>query len=160
MNPGTSKGEPKSCPLYARCECPLCPLSTDSNQVWYSEDEVCKNPQFKVITNSMKKLKRKGGQGYFTLEMLNKDFIVRKGIEGIDPDIPDTVKDPLREYQRREKAWLRKHPAISEKRRNEMRALGLKSIKLIQKPLSHPSISEVVDSKGVIGSSGSDALKN
>ncbi len=81
--------------------------------------------------------------------MLNKDFIVRKGIEGIDPDTPDTVKDPLREYQRRERAWLMRHPAISEKRKNEMRALGLKSIKFIQKPLSHPSISEMIDTRGL-----------
>ena len=119
-------------------------------QAWYSEDETCKNPQFEAITNSMRKLKKKAAQGYFALEMLNRDFIVRKGTEGIDPDLPDTIKDPLKEYQRREKAWLGKHPEISRERREAMRSLGLKSIQSIQKPISHPSISELVDSKGVI----------
>ena len=141
---------PESCPLYEKCECPLCPLSSNPMQAWYSEDEICKNPQFETITNSMKKLKKKAAQGYFTLEMLNRDFIVRWGTEGIDPDLPDTIKDPWKEYQRREKAWLGKHPEISRERREAMRALGLKSIQSIQKPLSHPSISESVDSKGVI----------
>ena len=143
---------PEPCPLYERCECPLCPLSGNTMQVWYSEDEICKNPQFEAITNSMKKLKRKAAQGYFTLEMLNRDFIVRWGTEGIDPDLPDTIKDPWKEYQRREKAWLGKHPEISRERREAMRALGLKSIQSIQKPLSHPAISELVDSKGVVSS--------
>ena len=140
---------PESCILFESCECPLCPLVQDNN-VWYSKDEICKNPQFEVITNSMKKLKRKAAQGYFTLEMLNRDFIVRKGTEGIDPDLSDSVRDPWKEYQRREKAWLGKHPEISRERREAMRALGLKSIQSIQKPLSHPAISELVDSKGVI----------
>ncbi|MGC8618673.1 MAG: hypothetical protein ACP5UZ_08085 [Thermoplasmata archaeon] len=93
-------------------------------QVWYSEGEICKNPEFKVITRSMKKLKRKVAQGYFTLDMLNRDFIVRKGMEGIDPDLPDTVKDPLKEYERREKAWLGKHPEISRERSENLIARG------------------------------------
>ena len=141
---------PESCFLFERCECIPCPLATNPNQTWYSEDDICKNPEFEAITRSMKKLKRKAAQGYFTLEMLNRDFIVRKGTEGIDPDLPDTVKDPWKEYQKREKTWLGKHPEISRERREAMRSLGLKSIQSVQKPLSHPSISELVDSKGVI----------
>jgi hypothetical protein len=140
---------PESCLLFDNCECPLCPLDQDNN-VWYSEDEICKNPEFEPITTSMKKLKRKAAQGYFTLEMLNRDFVVRKGTEGIDPDLPDSMKDPWKEYQRREKTWLRKHPEISRERKEKMRELGLKSIASIQNPLSHPSISEIADSKGVI----------
>ena len=140
----------EGCIMFENCECPLCPLTIDPNQVWYSEDEICKNPEFEPITTSMKKLKRKAAQGYFTLEMLNRDFIVRKGTEGIDPDLPDSVRDPWKEYQKREKTWLRKHPEISRERREAMRELGLKSIQSIQKPLSHPSVSELVDSKGVI----------
>ena len=150
MKPESELPGPESCPLYEKCECPLCPLSSNPMQAWYSEDETCKNPQFEAITNSMRKLKKKAAQGYFALEMLNRDFIVRKGTEGIDPDLPDTIKDPLKEYQRREKAWLGKHPEISRERREAMRSLGLKSIQSIQKPISHPSISELVDSKGVI----------
>lgn len=129
---------PEFCHLYEKCECPLCPLSNNPMQVWYSEDEICKNPKFGVITNSMKKLKRKGAQGYFTLEMLNRDFIVRKGTEGIDPDIPDTIKVPLREYERRERVWLRKHPELSKARSDILRERGkslAKSRKLIKSAL-------------------------
>ena len=140
---------PNSCALYEKCECPLCPLDQDNN-VWYSEDEICKNPDFQTTSNSMKKLKRKAALGYFTLEMLDRDFVVKKGIEGIDPDLPDPVKDPLEEYQKREKTWLKKHPEISKERKEKMRALGLKSIQSIQKHLSHPSISEIANPKGII----------
>ena len=98
----------------------------------------------------MKKLKKKGAPGYFTLQMLNRDFIVRKGTEGADPDLPDSVKDPWDEYQKKEKTWLRRHPEISRERREAMRALGLKSIQSIQKPLSHPSVLEIVNQEGTI----------
>ena len=130
---------PDSCALYQNCECPLCPLDQDNN-VWYSEDEICKSPQFETMTNSMKKLKKKGAPGYFTLEMLDRSYIVRRGTEGIDADLVDSAKDPWKEYQEREKTWLRRHPEISRERREAMRALGLKSIQSIQKPLSHPSV--------------------
>ena len=139
---------PESCALYENCECPLCSLDQDNN-VWYSEDEICKNPKFETVSNSMKKLKKKGALGYFTLQMLNRDFIVRKGTEGADPDLPDSIKDPWKEYRKREKTWLRRHPEISEERKEKMRELGLKYIASIQKPLSHPSISEMVNPKGV-----------
>ena len=139
---------PDSCTLYENCECPSCPLDQDNN-LWYSEDEVCKNPDFHIIGNSMKKLKKKGAPGYFTLETLNRDFIVRKGTDGVDPDLPDSVKDPWKAYQKREKTWLKKHPEISRERREAMRASGLKSIQSIQKPLSHPSVLEMVNPKGV-----------
>ncbi|MEM3845353.1 MAG: hypothetical protein QXU98_06600 [Candidatus Parvarchaeota archaeon] len=88
----------------------------------------------------MKKLKRKGAQGYFTLRMLNRDFIVRRGIEGIDPDLPDSVKNPEKEYQRREELWLRRHPEIPKTKKEEMRERGMKAMKSIQKPLSRPSV--------------------
>ncbi|MEM3192640.1 MAG: hypothetical protein QW292_11275 [Candidatus Parvarchaeota archaeon] len=93
---------PSSCPLYGRCECPLCPHGENTISVWYLEDDICKNPQFQTKTNSMKKLKKKEAQGYFTLKMLNKDFIVRRGTEGINPNLPDSVKNPRRKYQKRE----------------------------------------------------------
>ena len=140
---------PEDCPLFENCECPSCPLNR-GNSVWYSEDEVCKSPDFHIISNSMKKLKKKGAPGYFTVQMFNRDFIVRKGTEGIDPDLWDSVKDPWKEYERKEKAWLKKHPEISRERREAMRALGLKSIQSIQKPLPHPSIFEIVNPEGVI----------
>ncbi|MEM0136142.1 MAG: hypothetical protein QXU18_13110 [Thermoplasmatales archaeon] len=120
------------CLLYDKCECPLCPLEDDPVSVWYSEDDICKNPQFQVITSSMKKLKRKGAQGYFTLRMLNRDFVVRKGTEGLDPDLPDSIMNPQEEYAKKEGTWLRKHPEISKERKKEMRERGLRSIQSIK----------------------------
>ncbi|MEM3771722.1 MAG: hypothetical protein QXW80_05385 [Candidatus Micrarchaeia archaeon] len=134
--------KPVDCLLYDKCECPLCPLEDGPVSVWYSEDDICKNPQFQVITNSMKKLKRKEAQGYFTLEMLNRDFIVRRGIKGLNPSLPDPIRDPSREYKRREERWLRKHPEISKQKIESMRERGKKSLGFIQKPLSRPSIFE------------------
>ena len=143
---------PDNCTLHQNCECPLCPLEEDSNQVWYSEDEICKNPDFHIIGNSMKKLKKKAAQGYFTLQMLNRDFIVRKGTEGADPDIPDSIKDPWGEYQEREKTWLRRHPEISKARSDNLKLRGKSladSRKFIQKVPSDNSFSETVDLEGV-----------
>jgi len=98
----------------------------------------------------MKKLKRKEAQGYFTLEMLDRDFIVRNGTEGIDPDLSDSLGERSAEYRSKEKTWLNKHPEISNERKEKMRELGLKSIASIQKLPSHPSVLDIVSSKGVI----------
>jgi hypothetical protein len=143
---------PESCTLYENCECPLCPLEADSNQVWYSEDEICKNPDFHIVGNSMKKLKKKGTPGYFTLQILDRDFVVRKGIEGIDADLVDSVKDPWKEYQEREDV-AEKHPEISKARSDNLKLRGKSladSRKLIQKVLSDNSFSEIVNPKGII----------
>ncbi|MEM3290802.1 MAG: hypothetical protein QW046_04725 [Candidatus Micrarchaeaceae archaeon] len=65
----------------------------------------------------MKRLKKKQAKGFFTLKMLNRNFISRKGIKGLSPDLPNFVKDPEKEYQRREEIWLNKHPEISKAER-------------------------------------------
>ena len=146
---------PESCILFENCECPLCPLDVDFNQVWYSENEICKNPDFHIIGNSMKKLRRKAAQGYFTLQMLNRDFIVRKGTEGADPDLSDSVKDSWEEYQKEENKWLRRHSEISKERSDNLKLRGKSladSRKFIQKVPSDNSFSEMVDSEGTITS--------
>ncbi|MEM0050702.1 MAG: hypothetical protein QXW39_09255 [Candidatus Bathyarchaeia archaeon] len=151
--------KPTDCPLYYRCQCSLCPLEDNPSAIWYTEDPVCKNPKFQVVTNSMKKLKRKGAQGYFTLKMLNRNFIVRKGIQGIDPDLPSSIKNPEKEYQRREELWLKRHPELSEEKKKKMRERGKKSLGFIQKPLSRPSIFKMNDSKRVITGPSVDILQ-
>ncbi|MGC8618676.1 MAG: hypothetical protein ACP5UZ_08100 [Thermoplasmata archaeon] len=163
MSNGNKIEETESCPLYEKCECPLCPLANNPMQVWYSEDDICKNPDFETISRSMKKLKRKAAQGYFTLDMLNRDFIVRRGTEGVDPDLPDTVKDPLKEYERREKAWLHKHPEISRERSDNLIARGkslAESRKSIQKVPSDNAFSEMTVHEGIIRSLDFYSLKN
>lgn len=153
MKSGTGTGGPKSCTLYARCEYPLCHLPGNPMQVWYSEGDICKNPQFKTIMNSMRKLKRKAALGHFTLTMLNREFVVRKGIQGIDADLPDKVKNSWKEYERTEKTWQMKHPEISKEREEFLRIRGnvlAQSRKLDQKSFSDSAIYKTIDSKGVI----------
>ncbi|MEM3859370.1 MAG: hypothetical protein QW478_08180 [Candidatus Micrarchaeaceae archaeon] len=122
--------KPVDCPLYNRYECSLCPIEDNPVSVWYSEDEICKNPKFQVVTNSMRKLKKKQTEGFFTLRMLNRNFIIRRGTRGLDPDLPETVRDPLREYMRREEKWILKHPEKKqlsleelERRRQRMKSI-------------------------------------
>jgi hypothetical protein len=92
----------KYCALSDACECPLCLIEALPDQIWYSEDENCKNSEFHSLSNSMKKLKKKAAQGHFSLKMLNRDFIVRKGTEGIDPDLSGVIKDPWKKYEKRD----------------------------------------------------------
>lgn len=143
----------ESCSYLEKYECPLCPLAANHNQIWYSEDDICKNEQFETVTKSMKKLNRKAAQGFFTLGMLDRGFIVRRGVEGIDPDLPDSMKDPWKEYQSREKMWLKKHPEISVSRSVKLKlrgkALG-ESRKSIQKVPPDNAVSDIIDSTGVI----------
>ncbi|MDA8054840.1 MAG: hypothetical protein M0Z77_04215 [Thermoplasmatales archaeon] len=127
----------------------MCPLAADTSQIWYSEDGVCRNPEFEAITRSMKKLKRKGAQGYFTLEMLNRDFTIRSGIVGVDPDVPDTIKNPERWYQLRERKWILVHPEKKQLPEQEIEKRRLR-MKTIRKVPSSIHYSEIVDSKGVI----------
>ncbi|MEM3658474.1 MAG: hypothetical protein QXQ66_08710 [Candidatus Hadarchaeum sp.] len=151
--------KPVDCSFYSRCECPLCPLENNPLAIWYTEDPVCKNPEFPIIINVMKKLKKKQAEGFFTLRMLSRDFVVRKGIQGIDPDLPSSIKNPEKEYQRREELWLKRHPELSEEKKKKMRERGKKSLGFIQKPLSRPSIFEMNDSKRVITGPGVDILQ-
>ena len=139
----------EDCTLYKKCECPLCPLATNPNQIWYSEDEICKNPEFEPIARSMKKLKRKAAQGYFTFKMLNRDFTVRRGIGGIESDPPDTIKNPERWYQLRERKWILAHPEKKQLSEQEIekRRLRMISIRKVPSSIHFP---EIIDSKGVI----------
>lgn len=162
MNEKETTG-PESCKFFDSCSANLCPLDSRLKEMlWRPEenesDDICKDPeitglQFVRTQKKIRKATRKKDQNrddYFSYEMLNRDFVVRKGTEGIDPDLPDPVKDPWKEYRKREEAWLRHHPIISDARKEKMRALGLKSIQSIQKPLSHPSIFEIANPKGII----------
>ncbi|MEM3573070.1 MAG: hypothetical protein QXJ62_02415 [Nitrososphaeria archaeon] len=49
--------------------------------------------------------------------MFDSDFIARRGTEGLDIDLPDSIRDPKEEYDKKEEAWLRKHPEISKERK-------------------------------------------
>lgn len=147
----------ESCSYSERCECPLCPLMADQSQIWYSEDAICKNPEFYVVTRSMKKLKRKAAQGYFTLKILDRDFTIRRGIVGVNPDPPDTIKNPDKRYDSKEKKWILAHPEKKQLSEHEIekRRLRMKSIRKMPSSIHFP---EIIDSKGVIARLNPESL--
>jgi len=80
------------CTLYENCIAPLCPLDRSSlNGIWYPDEEICRSrtqgnfPWMKA----QRKLSRVAAGGYFTVEMLNRLVVIRKGIAGLDPNLPE-----------------------------------------------------------------------
>ena len=80
------------CTLYENCIAPLCPLDRSSlNGIWYPDEEICRsrthgNP---LWMKAQRKLSRVAAGGYFTVEMLNRFVVIRKGITGLDPNVPE-----------------------------------------------------------------------
>ena len=63
--------------------------------------------------------------------MLNRDIVVKKGIQGIDPDIPGSVERKGQNvieslYREREESWLKGHPEITMQQRRRMKEEGMK----------------------------------
>lgn len=80
------------CTLYENCIAPLCPLDRSSLKgIWYPDEEICRSrtqgnfPWMKA----QRKLSRVAAGGYFTVEMLNRLVVIRKGIAGLDPNLPE-----------------------------------------------------------------------
>lgn len=98
------------CTLFESCLAPLCPLDPASLRgIWYPDEEICRSrsqggrPWIRV----QRRLARVAGRGagYFTLEMLSRLVVIRKGISGLDPDLPE-------ESQLR--VWFQKRPERRE----------------------------------------------
>ena len=132
----------EECPYWKRgCNNQLCPmLKGNSKYIWYSDEDPCNNPEYKdnIVAINQKKLKKKNAPGYFTYNMLNRNFIIKRGIEGIDPDVPDSVEsrgqkaiDKL--YRDREEAWLNSHPEISNKQIEKNRNLAMKGSEALKR---------------------------
>ncbi len=135
--------EPKpyiNCPYYQKCEDQVCPMDPlKENRIWYSHEGQCLNPEYKgtLMAQSKKKISKKHAPGYFTYAMLDRDMIIRKGVEGIDPDVPDNVLrrgqhavDSL--YREREKAWLSGHSEITGEQKERMRLDGIKKYEALK----------------------------
>jgi len=80
------------CSLYETCIAPLCPLDRSSLEgIWYPDEEIChsrtqgNHPWLKA----QRRLSKVAAAGYFTVEMLNRLVIIRKGISGFDPNVPE-----------------------------------------------------------------------
>ena len=99
------------CRKYETCSAPLCPLDKQALEhgIWYPDEEVCPAGDHRDLpwVQMQKKLVNKSGRAdrYFTLEMLRRNCIVRRGIEGLDTDQAE-------DYQLRK--WLSDHPERRE----------------------------------------------
>jgi len=114
---------PQDCRYFHTCSASLCPLDPEvSTRIWLPEEsdtaEICRNPEFvgmqfiitqKKIRRALRNRKQERDD-YFTYGMLNRNFIVRPEIRGIPSDPPESVKDPMAWYAKKEKAWLTRHP--------------------------------------------------
>ena len=154
---------PESCKFFDSCSTSLCPLDPRVKEMqWCPEendtDGICKNREFAGLQfiRTQKRIaratrnKRREREDYFSFEMLNRNIVVRSGIEGI-PDPPDTIKDPEKWYSDKESKWTLNHPEKKqlsdieiEKRRSRM--------KEVRKARSTIQNSELMDLKGVVSS--------
>lgn len=131
----------EECPLWQKgCNNQVCPMIKDNSGIWYSDEDVCNNPEYSnnLLVINQKKLKRKKAPGYFYFNMLNRKFIVGSGISGIDPDVPDSVdargqKAVDKLYKDREEAWFNAHPELTEEQIKKMREHGKKNSVTLQK---------------------------
>jgi len=114
---------PKDCRFFHSCSASLCPLDPEvSKKVWLPEEndtyEICRTPEFaglqfvktqRKIANALRK--RPGERDdYFTFEMLNRDITVRSKIRGAPSDPPDSTKNAMNWYEKKERMWLIEHP--------------------------------------------------
>ncbi|MDA8126601.1 MAG: hypothetical protein M0009_15615 [Deltaproteobacteria bacterium] len=109
---------PSACALFESCQAPLCPLDQSSLKgVWYADEEICRARSYAGLAwiRGQRKIGRVGARGYFTLEMLQRNCIVKRGIAGLDSDAQE-------EPQLRR--WLADHPArrgMSEEKKAALR---------------------------------------
>jgi len=81
-----------ACTLYETCNTPLCPLDGSSLKgIWYPDEEICRSRTQGNLPwmKAQRKLSRVAAGGYFTVEMLNRLVVIRKGIAGLDPNLPE-----------------------------------------------------------------------
>lgn len=109
------------CKRYETCDVPLCPLDEQSlkHGIWYPDEDICNSrtsgnfPWIKAQRKIAKKAART--DRYFNLQMLERNCIVRKGIEGLDPDQAE-------EYQLEK--WLKAHPEKRSLSKEERKVIG------------------------------------
>ena len=94
-----------TCSLYENCNAPMCPLDQASLKgIWYPDEEVCRSRTHGALSwiQAQRKLSRVRATGFFTVEMMTRLAVVRKGISGLDPNLPD---------QQQLRSWLQSRSA-------------------------------------------------
>jgi hypothetical protein len=99
----------EDCPRADKCDAPLCPLENNEGRVWYPTESICKYTRFanSPLVKSQKKIAKRCADKskVYTYKMLNRQFLVRQCIDGLDPD---------KDLEKQEKAWLGKHQAYTK----------------------------------------------
>lgn len=94
------------CPSFVHCSAPMCPLDPMVEGCeWYPEDDICRKnfpPQW-VKTQKKIKARTRNFDTYYTLQMLQRNCVVGRGMVGIDPNKARAETEQL-------ESWLRRHP--------------------------------------------------
>ena len=108
----------KKCKYFDDCSAPMCPRDAEvAKTAWFAGEPICRLHEVPEWVKRQQKIAKTGigkTAGCFTLPMLERDCMIKKGITGIDPDGTDSDREMA------EKAWLEKHSAkklISEETR-------------------------------------------
>jgi hypothetical protein len=98
----------KKCKYFDDCSAPMCPQDLRAAKTaWFANEPVCRLHDVPECVKRQRKIAKTGvteTAGCFTLPMLERDCMIKKGITGIDPDSTDL------ERKATEKVWLEKHP--------------------------------------------------
>jgi len=101
------RSEREECKMYEVCEAPFCPLEVNSLIIWYAGEAICRERVHRnlPLIQAQRKIAKVAPAGYFTLEMLNRNCIIKTGMLGLDPDKEEKLQLQL---------WLRNHPEKQE----------------------------------------------
>ena len=101
------------CNLYEKCSAPFCPLDGEINKrLWFSDEQICGTRWAQALSwiQAQKKIKKRARDTlrYFTLTMLSQNCRLKKGITGLNPDMPVETE------RKRIEKWCLKHPPKKE----------------------------------------------
>jgi len=109
----------EDCKSYIKCNASICPLDKDSleNCIWYPDEDICNKIHSPRWIKTQKKIRKKcqNTDTYFTYTMLNRNIIIKKGIEGLDPDKKEGLQ-----LER----WLSNHQEIRKYTDEEKKRIG------------------------------------
>ena len=117
------------CKRFDTCNAPLCPLDEQSlkHSIWYPDEEICRAKLFSALPwiKAQRKIAKRASRmdRYFTLQMLKRNCIIKKGIEGLDPDLDEALQL---------KRWLKAHPVKKEPTDQERKVMRQRFKKIIR----------------------------
>jgi hypothetical protein len=104
------RGVSRNCKYFVDCSAPMCPRDTGlANTAWFADEPICRLHDVPEWVKRQRKIAKTGVNetaGCFTLPMLERRCMIKKGLTGIDPDCTDL------EWEVAEKRWLEKHPEM------------------------------------------------